>query len=556
MPLVDRMRSSLDRPLIVIIAALGLSAAVVTTATAAPQWTGAAGKVATTFDPRHRVTEEVGGLAASADGGVVAAGRVGRGKLGLVRYLPNGRLDSAFGDGGGVTFDGLESALGVLARPDGRITAAATARASVGTLPTVALVQVDGRGGRDTTFGAGDGRADLPLRESCTGCATIAATADGGTVVAGAIERRSADLRFAVVRVTAEGTVAARFMPFDVESTADSLAVQADGRIVVVGTLRMRPILARLTASGALDPSFGDGGVVRLPVALGAPLIDAAGRIVVSGPPDTPRRRGVRVVRYTATGGLDATFGRGGLTDLGRALIRPRPFGRPGGGTLVVDADSAKATMLRLTADGRLDTAFGRGGRVVTALGFGGGRFQRHRVTALGRFSFGAVGAVMRPDSSVVLGGLAAVRADNGPESDETSASELALAALSPNGHLDRRFGGRAALRLRVRLLPDHLKTVRRHGLRVRITPTRRGLVSVIAASRGRRIAAGMIPIFRVRRISARIPVTPTGRLLLRRAQRFTLLVTANDLAGNTQHSRSMAHAPAANAASSRSRPP
>lgn len=100
------------------------------------------------------------------------------------------------------------------------------------------------------------------------------------------------------------------------------LVVQPDGRIVIAGWIQ-RPassdaqtILARYTADGRLDASFGTGGVLQdvIPRAKSADLrdlaSDAAGRLYLAG-----QRDGLYyVARLTADGKLDDTFGTGGLT--------------------------------------------------------------------------------------------------------------------------------------------------------------------------------------------------------------------------------------------------
>jgi uncharacterized delta-60 repeat protein len=513
-----------------------------------PQWASAPGRVTTTFETGRRVAEEMGGLAALPDGRVVAGGRVGRGALGLVRYLADGRLDATFGVGGAVRVGGLDQAITVVAQPDGHVTALATLPEASGKLPALALLRLEAGGAPDRAFGEGDGRVDLPLRQSCGGCVSAATTPDGGMVVAGA-RQTGTKTRFAVARVDARGEVDAMFgtgplaVLFDRESQADSIAVQSDGSILVVGSRGTGPILVRLTADGRLDRSFGNRGVVELPVHLGTMLIDEAGRILVAGSPRERGSRFSRVARYTGSGTLDQGFGDNGVADLRRALERPQLFALPGEETLVVDADARKATTARLTADGRLDPTFGRHGRIVTRLGFGGGWFAADGLSDLGDHAFSSLGSVVRPDGSIVIGGSAGITRDNGGEAAETIGSELALAALDPQGHVDRRFGAAERLSLRARVLRDRLAAVRRRGLRVRLMPRRRGLARVIATAGKRRIAAGMVPLFSVRPTTATIALTRHGRRLLRRAHhvRLALRVEANDLAGNRVRVRATA---------------
>lgn len=112
----------------------------------------------------------------------------------------------------------------------------------------------------------------------------------------------------------------------------------AGGRAMVVGfrdlwTLRDSNVqvivAARYTATGALDPSFGERGIVTTRIdrdivtqALAAAL-DGDGRLLVAGYNGGPKRdsRGkyddwpIRVIllRYTTSGVLDTSFGTGGV---------------------------------------------------------------------------------------------------------------------------------------------------------------------------------------------------------------------------------------------------
>ncbi|MEP7085467.1 MAG: hypothetical protein ABI854_12060, partial [Betaproteobacteria bacterium] len=70
--------------------------------------------------------------------------------------------------------------------------------------------------------------------------------------------------------------------------------LQPDGKLVVTGYVSRTEstysiVAVRLLDGGALDPSFGDGGVVTLAVDedagsdSNAPVLDAAGRVLIAG---------------------------------------------------------------------------------------------------------------------------------------------------------------------------------------------------------------------------------------------------------------------------------
>lgn len=78
--------------------------------------------------------------------------------------------------------------------------------------------------------------------------------------------------------------------------------------------------LVRFTTEGTLDGSFGVGGRVRLEedrVHIGDALTDEHGRLVVVGSfRPAPGSSVVQIRRYTEHGALDSSFGEGGIISL------------------------------------------------------------------------------------------------------------------------------------------------------------------------------------------------------------------------------------------------
>jgi uncharacterized delta-60 repeat protein len=116
------------------------------------------------------------------------------------------------------------------------------------------------------------------------------------------------------------------------------LTVDASDRIVAAGarfvSLSASDMMAaRYTADGAVDASFGDGGAVVIHDTAnshaGYPSIDASGRITLLAyllPTTSPVSYELVTVRMDATGALDESYGSGGITApfvLG-AYVEPR----------------------------------------------------------------------------------------------------------------------------------------------------------------------------------------------------------------------------------------
>ncbi len=270
---------------------------------------GAGGKVKTNLGADDWVLV----LARAADGKLLAGGRsgpLGTHNFALARFLPNGALDTTFGTAGKVTtdFSGRDDSIEALAvLPDGRILAAGPS----GTGPTggpfkMALARYTQQGKPDPTFGTG-GKVLLSFGQSSAATA-LALLAGGKFLVGGgiAVTGGAANSDFAVLRFTANGKLDPTFGTAGRVTTdfarkfdgVDDLRVLPNGKILVAGQIdESQPGagdgafgLARYTANGQLDSTFGVAGRVRtrFPSSVGSSVeameIQRDGRIVVVGP--------------------------------------------------------------------------------------------------------------------------------------------------------------------------------------------------------------------------------------------------------------------------------
>jgi uncharacterized delta-60 repeat protein len=213
----------------------------------------------------------------------------------------------------------------------------------------------------------------------------------------------------------------------DGRDTALVVAVQPDDKVVVAGItstdLDNTGFVLRLTAAGGLDPSFGTDGVVRLPFEgwLKALAVDGAGRLVGGGwlCPDDCRST---LLRFTPEGDIDATFG----VDDGATL--PDRFDileidvLPGGAIIVggdwVGRDGWDLAVSRRLADGSADNGFGERGLAVLSLH----RDDRFR------------GLAVDPGGSVLVAGSTT------PSEAQSWLTAALVARLTPSGQLDATF--------------------------------------------------------------------------------------------------------------------
>jgi len=166
-----------------------------------------------------------------------------------------------------------------------------------------------------------------------------------------------------------------------------AMALQADGKIVIVGGTFTDFVLARFNADGSPDASFDADGKVTTDMvsneqeeALGV-AIQADGKIVVVGYTGAPGPGGpasFALARYNTNGSLDASFGSGGKIVsgvLGNArAVAIQPDGRivvAGDVPISSGADFANFAVARYLANGTPDASFGSAGQLVTDIGGG-----------------------------------------------------------------------------------------------------------------------------------------------------------------------------------------
>ena len=221
--------------------------------------------------------------------------------------------------------------------------------------------------------------------------------------------------------------------PFDV-------AVQRDGKIVVVGVSYLDVgsafWIARYTVAGALDASFGSGGIIRPDFGAAgsgnAVIIQADGKIVVAGQAGIlPNATSdFALARYNPDGSLDASFDHDGrvFTDFGfgdvvNALSIQRDGKIIAAGIVRSSSsrDAGEFGVARYNLDGSLDAGFDGDGRVLTAF------------TPL---TDSATDVVVQPDGKIVVGGVANFSWDPPHHPD------FALARYNADGGLDAGFDG------------------------------------------------------------------------------------------------------------------
>lgn len=207
-----------------------------------------------------------------------------------------------------------------------------------------------------------------------------------GTTTSGAGGEQAERDTFVVARFSADGKFDAAFGKSGVaqiavprpatanDATLTEMVVQPDGRVLLAGNVDLggagEAIVMRLTNRGALDPTFGEGGIVRAPVPGVAPRIHdlaltPSGALLVAG------ERGERwyVARLSSSGTLDQTFGTDGVVgDRGKDASRLKAIVAQDDGTIFAAGGTGEPLLLRLAPDGTLLSISSAGPPAAVAL--------------------------------------------------------------------------------------------------------------------------------------------------------------------------------------------
>ncbi len=327
-------------------------------------------------------------------------------------------------------------------------------------------------GSLDPNFG-GTGVVDIPETNGLSFNATATAVqSDGKIVIAGT----TSDHRVAVARFNVNGTLDATFGTggeslFHFANHHDvgkSVAIQSDGKILVAGADNANdggaldsPVsssqlaVARLTASGALDSTFGDAGVFTIninnflsqnqPALANNVIVTPQGGVLLTGTllPDSITSDHFSTdfisLLLDSSGKLNQTYGTKGIEQLdlsgSDANLDDDAFAsaldlsgtaqsNPNYGKLVIVGDNntgavQKIAIARLNLNGTPDTTFRHDGTFITAFRSG----FKHSI---------ARSVVITPDDDIVVAGQVSVG---------SGAPDFGLMAFKSDGTLDTNFG-------------------------------------------------------------------------------------------------------------------
>jgi Ca2+-binding RTX toxin-like protein len=273
------------------------------------------------------------------------------------RLLAAGDLDPAFGAGGVLDIDLTHPLLGVQR----------VVPINDGTGHMLVIGQEIRRfrpnGRLELTFGGGDGVIELPQEMiDANNYLENAAVLPTGKVIAVVRQQQPGDVTIhQIFAFNADGTPAGSSLPLGL-GEVDQFVVQPDGKVLAVGASQV----IRFTPDLEVDLTFGVNGVTSQ--VLSGSAMDVAGDgsfFAVGMNHAVPPQRAI--VKFTAGGQLDASFGNAGEVIVADATTDPV-------GELEVNGDGSLLTVIngqirRLLPSGEFDSTFGAGGAANTTFG-------------------------------------------------------------------------------------------------------------------------------------------------------------------------------------------
>jgi uncharacterized delta-60 repeat protein/LPXTG-motif cell wall-anchored protein len=250
--------------------------------------------------------------------------------------------------------------------------------AAIASIPSLASAAADGA--LDTTFGTG-GKVTTTIGGGDQGKA-IAIQSNGKILVVG---DDSND--FKVVRYNTDGSLDTSFdsdgkVTTDINGGFDdgqSVAIQSDGKIVVAGMGRVglneNFAVVRYNTDGSLDTTFDTDGKATTDIGTStrdkanAVVIQSDGKIIAAGTSNND----FAIARYTATGALDTTFDTDGkaTTDIGTSTTDTANAVaiQSDGKIIAAGTSNNDFAVARYTSTGALDTSLDTDGKATTDIG-------------------------------------------------------------------------------------------------------------------------------------------------------------------------------------------
>ncbi|MDB4931867.1 MAG: hypothetical protein JWM10_4351 [Myxococcaceae bacterium] len=261
--------------------------------------------------------------------------------LALARFNADGTRDPSFGTDGVVTLDlsageavgtgyVADSAWGLSAYGDGRLVVTGAQKRAGGTDTDFAVLRLSADGVRDASFGT-NGLATLDINHRGASPRTATILADGSIIVTGYMDDGGV-VKPVLFKLTSAGVLDATFgtagvfAPTVLAATTEAYGAVLQGTSFVTAgygrnaaTESLDWVSLRVSAAGALDPTWGTAGVARLDLAMfndnargAVALPDGRTLLLGGGRPTSDNVDGMLAV-LDGAGQPDPSFGARGI---------------------------------------------------------------------------------------------------------------------------------------------------------------------------------------------------------------------------------------------------
>lgn len=416
------------------------------------------GKVVTTFGTG--IIGEAFHISVNPDNKIAVAGILYSPvrSLGLLRYNPNGSLDTSFdGDGKVITIfaDGYDNISSITKQADGKFLIVIRSDNYALTASDLVVRRFNATGVLDTTFG-NNGQISTTFNTGTNEAQAAGISPDGKIVLVGkSIPLGNATTDFAIARYNADGAIDVSLdndgkVTTSFEKGNDQvthLLVQPDDKLITIGTSAHRQsngdtfkniILSKYNSDGSLDTSFGNSG--KMVSVFGqnknytsAAVLQNDGKIVVGNMYYNTTIDNFyhhEIIRYNANGSVDSSFGTNGkaVVNFEISSLKIQSDGKIiVGGTGTANTPNAGVNITRFNADGTIDNSFDNDGTTIIALG---------------NVYYGKLSVLLQSDGKIVVTGSA-----SHPDLFNDAPAFVA-SRINSNGTLDTTFGtnGKAAI--------------------------------------------------------------------------------------------------------------
>jgi uncharacterized delta-60 repeat protein len=392
-----------------------------------PDWCfGANGRRGTSLST---VSDVASGVAIqSSDNKIVVTG-TSNDNFAVVRYNPDGTLDTTFDGDGKVTTDigslTQDVAKDVAIQADGKIVVVGdTVNTAALSDKKFALVRYNTNGSLDSSFD-GDGKVVTQIGSSVSGTLTaVKVQSDGKIVVAGYyLYNYTSNYKWIAARYNVNGSLDTSFDTTgystlgvgDGDDFLYDLSIQTDGKIILAGsgsisatTNTSRIVVLRLNTNGSNDPGFSAFTAIGSSSRANAVTTQSDGKVVVAGYTSNGGTSDFALVRYNTNGTLDSSFdgdgqvvtsfGSGGSSYANDISIQADGKIIAAGVAPTNSSGGTSIALVRYETDGSRDILFGSLGRKTDRFFASGGVSQA---------------MVLQPDGKIVVAGYGSISSSN-----------------------------------------------------------------------------------------------------------------------------------------------